>query len=73
MRIYLSRFPWQMKAEHWERGVKTVETYGWRSGYLGRFGGGWRWKFGIAIGGNTILLDVLIGSVRIDFSRKAQP
>jgi len=33
---------------------------------FGKFGGGWNFKLGIAIGGNTIILDLIWGSVRID-------
>lgn len=30
-----------------------------------RFGGGWRYKLGIAIGGSTVIIDLLFGSIRI--------
>lgn len=30
-----------------------------------RFGGGWNWKFGISVGGSTVLVDLLFGSIRI--------
>jgi hypothetical protein len=54
-----------IRAERW-----PWQGYGWgptggftapgnRSG--ARFGGGWRWKLGIAIGGTTVLVDLLFG------------
>jgi hypothetical protein len=32
----------------------------------GRFGGGWNWKLGFQIGGNTLLISLLICEIRID-------
>ena len=31
----------------------------------GRFGGGWNWKLGFQIGGNTLLISLLIYEIRI--------
>lgn len=33
---------------------------------LGRFGGGWNWKVGFQIGGRTLIISLLIGSIRIE-------
>lgn len=57
----LDRWPWQ-------------DGYGWgnmtgRTAPLNpkgaRFGGGWKYKLGISIGGSTILLDLFFGMVQI--------
>jgi hypothetical protein len=49
-----------------QRFGNSWKTDGWAS-LLGRFGGGWNWKCGIMIGGKTVILDILFGSIRIDF------
>lgn len=40
--------------------------YHWRSkdSLWGRFGGGWNWEFGMQAGGNTIILNCLVFSLR---------
>lgn len=41
----------------------------WRSkkSFMGRFGGGWNWKVGIDAGGTTVIFNLLIFYIRIDF------
>lgn len=34
--------------------------------WWGRWGGGWDWKLGVAIGGRTVLLELLWWQVRIE-------
>jgi hypothetical protein len=34
-----------------------------------RFGGGWRWKLGISVGGTTVLVDLLFGMVSIRWAK----
>ena len=34
-------------------------------GLMGRFGGGWNWKFGFQIGGSTVILNLLVANIRI--------
>ncbi len=41
-------------------------------GWLGRFGGGWRWKLGLDIGGTTIILNLIWGTVRISWEKKKE-
>ncbi len=36
----------------------------------GRFGGGWNWKIGISIGGRTIIINVLLFTIRISMKLK---
>lgn len=47
--------------------IKRLEiTYHWRSkkNLWGRFGGGWNWNIGIQISGRTMIINVLIFSLR---------
>lgn len=37
----------------------------------GRFGGGWNWKVGVQAGGSTVIIDLLVASVRI--ARQSPP
>ncbi len=41
----------------------------WRSkdNLWGRFGGGWNWEFGFVAGGHTIIFNLLIFSIRIEY------
>lgn len=45
--------------------TKMVYTRRSSQNLWGRFGGGWNWKLGVMIGGSTVLLDLLVASVRI--------
>lgn len=40
-----------------------------KSEIFGRFGGGWNWQLGFQIGGSTIIINLLVASVRIWFKR----
>lgn len=39
-------------------------------GLMGRFGGGWNWECGFRIGGNTIILMLLIATLRISIDKR---
>lgn len=47
--------------------------FGWRFVYTrrskdnlwGRFGGGWNWKLGIDVGGTTVIVNLLVATLRI--------
>jgi len=41
--------------------LQTGKSDGW-----GRFGGGWNWCLGFEIGGTTLVLNLLICSVRLE-------
>ena len=43
-------------------------VFEWRSkkNLWGRFGGGWNWKFGVTVGSTTLILDLLVFSLRFD-------
>jgi hypothetical protein len=40
-----------------------------KSGVMGRFGGGWQYKLGIDIGGSTVILNLLVATLRIDHEK----
>jgi len=37
---------------------------------MGRFGGGWNWELGFVAGGGSLILNLLISSLRFDLKRK---
>ena len=37
--------------------------------YQGRFGGGWNWNVGVQAGGRTVIINLLVASVRIIWPR----
>lgn len=52
----------------------TVMFSGWpgqkrSSPQLGRFGGGWHYKLGVALGHGTLVIDLLLGSVYISWGK----
>jgi len=40
---------------------------------MGRFGGGWNWELGFQAGGNSLILNFLISSLRFNLKRKESP
>ena len=53
--------------------VKFVRwTWPWQksNSIMGRFGGGWNFNLGIQVGGTTVLLNLIWGSIRITFKEK---
>lgn len=44
----------------------------WRSKHCfwGRFGGGWNWKVGIQAGGSSMIVELLVCSLRFDVEEK---
>lgn len=34
---------------------------------FGRFGGGWNWKLGFQAGGKTLIISLLVFSIRVEF------
>jgi len=69
--IKASRWPWQGAGwfphrQPWHPGRAPLNSCG------ARFGGGWKYKFGISIGGSTILIDLLFGSLRIQRIEKPE-
>lgn len=72
LKVTASRWPWQgygwfPHKQPWSHGRAPLNASG------ARFGGGWTYKFGIAIGGSDIILDLIFGSVRIKIDGKSGP
>jgi len=38
-----------------------------RSSFMGRFGGGWNWCLGFELGGDSLILNLLVLMVRINW------
>lgn len=36
---------------------------------MGRFGGGWNWKFGFQASGRTVIINYLVGYLRIKWEK----
>lgn len=77
MKVKFRNWPWQTREPFWANpDGKTGTKWGWNpmaDGGMGRFGGGWKWKLGIACGGREIILDLILGSIRISFIKEKQP
>lgn len=61
--ITASRFPWQGYGWFPHKNGKGPKAMLNPSG--ARFGGGWNWKVGVSVGGTTVLIDLLVGTIRI--------
>lgn len=69
-------WPWQKVDEHWASNLDktTGQKYGWNPFSvkgMGRFGGGWAFKFGITVSNSLrdVVIDLGLGSVRIKFEK----
>lgn len=72
VKLSASGWPWQLVGNHWANSLdKTAgERWGWnpfKVKGMGRFGGGWAFKFGIVASSSfsDVCVDLAIGSVRI--------
>lgn len=65
LEIKASRFPWQGYGWFPHKDKSNVKTCAPLNQNGARFGAGWNYKLGIAIGGRTIIIDLLFGSIRI--------
>lgn len=77
MKITARGFPWQHVDPHWASNLDktTGERYGWNPFSvkgMGRFGGGWAFKFGVIASSNLRewVLDLGLGSLRVTFEKK---
>lgn len=64
MKIKFDRWPWNYYNK------KAKQRYGWRPRktiLMGRFGGGWNFKLGLMIGSGSIIIDLIFGSIRINW------
>lgn len=76
-KVKASGWPWQLVNPHWASNLDrtTGEKWGWNPFTvkgMGRFGGGWAFKFGVTISktGRDICLDLGIGGLRIQWVKK---
>lgn len=60
MKIKALRWPWQESGKPGNR-IAMLNSSG------ARFGGGWKYKLGIDIGGRTVILNLIWGMIRIEF------
>ena len=49
-----------IKTTRWGNWSKDKSSW---TAFMGRFGGGWNYSLGIRQGGNTILIDLMFGSI----------
>lgn len=72
LRITADRWPWQRPVSwHQQLSGNLPRRYGWGTvPGMGRFGGGWNWNLGIQVGSSTVILNLLWGSVRINWLKK---
>ncbi|MFY1847920.1 hypothetical protein [Achromobacter dolens] len=66
--IIAQRWPWQGYGWFPHKASKPKHTAPLNPGGA-RFGGGWNYKLGIMVGGSTIIIDLLFGSIRIQRRR----
>lgn len=64
MKISAQRWPWQ-QGYNW----KGTTNYAPLNYSGARFGGGWKYKLGIDIGGRTIILNLVFGMIRIGWGK----
>jgi hypothetical protein len=65
LRIRADRWPW-------DRSLYGPGRNGWgKVPGWGRFGGGWNWKLGIAIGGSTVMVDLIFGMVTFSMEKRS--
>jgi len=46
---------------------KIKAEYLARNPVFGRFGGGWNWNLGVQVGGSTVIINLLIFRVRVEY------
>jgi len=57
-------------ARYWNvRGRKVTFKHRSPNAPMGRFGGGWQWELGVQAGGSTVIFNLLVCTVRINFKR----
>ena len=54
-----------------KKSVKLTYQHRDKTAPMGRFGGGWQWQVGVQVGGKTAIVNLLVASVRIDWSQGA--
>ena len=77
MKIRARGWPWQHTSDFWANTLDKTrgQKWGWNPlsvKGMGRFGGGWAFKFGITISRDArdIVLDLGLGSIRVWLPKK---
>lgn len=77
LKIKATGWPWQLTGTHWANQVDktTAQRWGWNPFNvkgMGRFGGGWAFKFGLTVSQSLHdwVIDLGLGSVRVTWSKK---
>lgn len=67
VKITADRWPWHI-SHPCVLDPRKAAKYGWLPrGGMGRFGGGWEWKLGIDASTTCIILNLLVGAIRISW------
>ena len=53
------RYEWSLGAWKFTLSQKS------KTDFMGRFGGGWNWNLGFQLGGSTLIINYLVGTLRI--------
>lgn len=70
-------WPWQTVSDHWANNLDKTKGHKW--GWnpfavkgMGRFGGGWAFKFGVTVSASLSdwVIDLGLGSIRVTHHRK---
>ncbi len=69
IKISISRWPWQGYGWFLHK-TNTSPSAAMLNPSGARFGGGWRYKFGIDIAGSTVVLNLIYGIVQVKFGAK---
>lgn len=70
LEIKARNWPWHVREAFWANPPdKTGKLWGWKvkTWGMGRFGGGWHWKLGVAVGEKSVIIDLILGSIRINW------
>lgn len=62
LKVTADRFPWQGYGWFPHKNDNSQKAMFNPSG--ARFGGGWNYKLGLSIGGSTVIIDLIFGSLR---------
>ena len=68
LEITPKRWPWQ-DGYNWKGMTASSAPFNFG---MARFGGGWRYKLGIDIGGTTIILNLLFGLILIRLNKESR-
>lgn len=61
--VHAARWPWQEGYSWAGASYEAPLNRAGRNGAAARFGGGWKYRLGVSIGGTTVHLDLLFGMV----------